>query len=143
MLIIQLILILVLICQKLSREIIVKNVKKKRKNCNTKVLPTEYDDDDFLQSYNDQHTNNEVSEEKDLRISKSKNILELEHSEENKTDQLESEELILSKKTQKEGDADDLVDTNTGTDTGMSETYKRDHSEEFEEKKVKTCNTKK
>ena len=54
------------------------------------------------------------------------------HSEENKTDELESEEFIFSKKTQKEGDADDLVDTNTGTDTDMSETYKRDHGEEFE-----------
>ena len=51
------------------------------------------------------------------------------HLEENKTDELESEELILSKKTQKEGDADDLVDTDTGTDTDMSETNKRDHSE--------------
>ena len=46
------------------------------------------------------------------------------HSEENKRDELESEELILSKKTQKEGDADDLVDTNTDTDTDMSETNK-------------------
>ena len=106
--------------------------RKKRKTCNTKVLPTEYDDDYLLQSYNDQHTNNEVSKEKYLRIAKSKIILELGHSEEKKTDELESEELILSKKTQKEGDADDLVDTDTGTDTDISETYKRDHSEEFE-----------
>ena len=71
-----------------------KNVNKKIKTCNAKVLPTEYDDDDLLQSYNDQHTNNEVSEERDLRIAKSKNILELGHSEENKTDELESEELF-------------------------------------------------
>ena len=49
------------------------------------------------------------------------------HSEENKKDELESEELILSKKTQKEGNVDDLVDTDTGTD--MSETNKRDHSD--------------
>ena len=86
---------------------------------------------------------NVVSEVKYLRIVESKNILELGQSEENKTDELESNELILNKKTQKEGDDDDLVDTDTGTDTDMSETYKRDHSEEFEEKKVKTCNTKK
>ena len=57
------------------------------------------------------------------------------HSEENKTDELESEELLLSKKTQKEGNADDIVDTDTGTD--MSETINRDHSEECEEKKEK------
>ena len=91
--------------------------RKKRKTCNTKVLTTEYDDDDLIQSDNDQHTNNEVSEEKDLMIQKK--ILELGHSEENKTDELKSKELILSKKTQKEGDADDLVDTDTGTDTDM------------------------
>ena len=59
------------------------------------------------------------------------------HSEENKTDELESEELIFSKKNQKEGDADDLVDTDTGTDTDTSETNKRDHSEDSEEKKEK------
>ena len=53
------------------------------------------------------------------------------HSEENETDESESEELILTKKTQKEGDADDLVDT--GTDTDMSETNKRDHSEECDD----------
>ena len=53
------------------------------------------------------------------------------HSEENKTDESESEELILSNKTQKEGDADDLVDT--GTDTDMSETNKRDHSDECDD----------
>ena len=45
------------------------------------------------------------------------------HSEENKRDELESEELILSRQTQKEGDGDDLVDTDTDTD--MSETNKR------------------
>ena len=53
------------------------------------------------------------------KATRAKNILELGHSEENKTDELESEEFILSKKTQKEGDADDLVDTDTGTDTDM------------------------
>ena len=36
---------------------------------------TEYDDDDLIQSDNDQHTNNEVSEERDLRIERTKNIL--------------------------------------------------------------------
>ena len=57
------------------------------------------------------------------------------HSEEKKTDELESEELILGKKTQKEGNTDDKVDTDTGTD--MSETVNRDYSEECEEKKKK------
>ena len=53
------------------------------------------------------------------------------HSEENERDESESKELSLSKKTQKEGDADDLVDT--GTDTDMSETNKRYHSEECDD----------
>ena len=70
-------------------------------------------------------------------LKKNKNVLELGHSKREKTDELESEELILSRKTQKEGGDDDLVDTGTGTDTDMSETYKRDHSEDFEEKKEK------
>ena len=83
--------------------------RKKRKTCNTKVLTTEEDDDDLLQSYtdqltinevseekdlisdNEQHTNNEVSEETDLIIGKTKNDLDLGHSEENKTDELERE----------------------------------------------------
>ena len=47
------------------------------------------------------------------------------HSEENRRDELKSKELILSKNTQKEVDADDLVDIDTGTDTDMSETNKR------------------
>ena len=111
--------------------------RKKRKTCNTKFLITEYDDDDLIQSDNYQHTSNELSEEKYLRIEKTKNILELGHSVENKTDAFESKELILSKKTQKEGDADDIVDTHTGTDTDISENNKRDHSEECEEKKKK------
>ena len=42
--------------------------RKEIKTCNTKVIITEYDDDDLIQSDNDQHTNNEVSEEKYLRI---------------------------------------------------------------------------
>ena len=46
------------------------------------------------------------------------------HSEENKRDELESEELILRKQTQKEGDGDDLV--NTDTDTDQSENNERD-----------------
>ena len=74
-----------------------------------------------------------------VAVERTKNILELGHSEENKRDELESEELILSKKTQKEGDADDLVDTDTDTDTDtdMSETNRRDHGEKSEEKKEK------
>ena len=43
------------------------------------------------------------------------------------------------KKSQKERNPDDIVDTDTGTD--MSETINRDHSEECEGKKI--CNTKK
>ena len=42
--------------------------EKKEKTCNTKVIITEYDDDDLIQSDNDQDTNNEELEEKDLRI---------------------------------------------------------------------------
>ena len=57
------------------------------------------------------------------------------HSEENKTDELEREKIFLSKKTHKEGNADHIVDTDTGTD--VSETINRDHSEECEEKKIK------
>ena len=75
-----------------------------------------------------------------MRIERTKNIIELGHSEENKTDELERENSFLSKKSQKERNPDDIVDTDTGTD--MSETINRDHSEECEEKKEKTCNTK-
>ena len=100
--------------------------ENKEKTCNTKKIITEYDDEDLIQSDNDQHKNNEVSEEKYLRIEKNKNVLELGHSEENRRDELKSKELILSKNTQKEGDADDLVDTDTGTDTDMSENNSRD-----------------
>ena len=46
----------------------------------------------------------------------------MDHSEENERDELENEELFLSKETQKEGNCDDLVDT----DTDWSETNKRD-----------------
>ena len=74
-----------------------------------------------------------------LASDRTKNIIELGHSEENKTDELERE-FFLSKKSQKERNPDDIVDTDTGTD--MSETINRDHSEECEEKKEKTCNTK-
>ena len=42
------------------------------------------------------------------------------HSEENKRCEIESEEFILSKQDQKEGDVDDIV--NTDTDTDISET---------------------
>ena len=50
------------------------------------------------------------------------------HSEENKRIELESEELILSRQTQKEGDGDDLVDTDAGTDTDVSENNSRDQA---------------
>ena len=46
--------------------------ENKKKTCNTKVIFTEYDDDDLIQSDNYQHKNNEVSEEKYLRIEKQK-----------------------------------------------------------------------
>ena len=74
--------------------------RKERKTCNTENIITKYDYD-LIQSDNDQHTNNEVSKRTDLRIERTKNILELGHSEENKTDELEREKLFLSKKTQK------------------------------------------
>ena len=50
------------------------------------------------------------------------------HSEENRRDELKSKELILIKNKQKEGDADDIVDTDTGTDTDMSENNSRDQA---------------
>ena len=46
--------------------------EKKEKPCNTKIIITEYDDEDLIQLDNDQHTNNEVSEEKDMIIEKTK-----------------------------------------------------------------------
>ena len=50
-----------------------KNLKKiKKKTCNTKIIITEYDDEDLIQSDNYQQTNNEVSEEKDMIIEKPK-----------------------------------------------------------------------
>ena len=91
--------------------------ENKEKTCNTKIMITKYDDEDLIQSDNDQHTNNEVSEGKDLIIEKTKNVLELGHSEENRRDELKSKELILSNNKQREEDADDLVDTDTDTDT--------------------------
>ena len=57
------------------------------------------------------------------------------HSEENKTDDLEREKSVLGKKSQKERNPDDIVDTKTVTD--MSENINRDHSEENEKKKEK------
>ena len=56
------------------------------------------------------------------RKERTKDNLELDHSEENERDELENEELFLSKETQKEGDGDDLVIT----DTDLSETNERD-----------------
>ena len=117
-----------------------------KKTCNTKVLTTEEDDDDLLQSYtdkltinevsekkdqrsdNDQHTNNEVSEEKHLIIEKTKNDIDLGHSEGNRRDEFKNQKLSLSKNKQIEGDGDDLVDTDAGTDTDMSENNSRDQA---------------
>ena len=48
----------------------------------------------------------------------------MDHSEENERDELENEELIFSKQTQKEEDGDDIV--NTDTDADLSETNERD-----------------
>ena len=83
---------------------------------------TEEDDDDLIYTDNDQDTNNEESEGKDQRKERTKDILELGHSEENKRDELECEEFILSRQTQKEVDSDDLVNT----DTDLSETNEND-----------------
>ena len=46
------------------------------------------------------------------------------HLEEDERDEIENEELFLSRETQKEGYGDDLV--NTDTDTDRSETNERD-----------------
>ena len=67
-----------------------------------------------------------ISKKDALASDRTKNIIELGHSEENKTDELEREK-NLSKKSQKERNPDDIVDTKTVTD--MSETINRDHSE--------------
>ena len=76
-----------------------------------------------------------ISKKDALASDWTKNIIELGHSEENKTDELEREKIVLSKKSQKERNPDDIVDTKTVTD--MSETINRDHSEECEgEKKL-------
>ena len=75
-----------------------------------------------------------ISKKDALASDRTKNIIKLGHSEENKTDELEREKK-LSRKSQKERNPDDIVDTKTVTD--MSETINRDHSEECEEKKEK------
>ena len=94
-----------------------KKIKKNTKILvNKKKIITEEDDD--------QEINNEESEGKYQRKERTKDRVELGHSEENERDELENEELIFSKKTQKEGDGDDLV--NTDTDTDLSETNERD-----------------
>ena len=46
----------------------------------------------------------------------------MDHSEEDERDEIENEELVLIKETQKEVDGDDLVDT----DNDLSETNERD-----------------
>ena len=76
-----------------------------------------------------------ISKKDALASDTTKNIVQLGHLEENKTDELEREKRFLSKKSQKERNPDDIVDTKTVTD--MSETINRDHSEECEEKKEK------
>ena len=65
-----------------------------------------------------------------LASDRTKNIIELGHSEERKKDELEREKSFLSKKYQKERNPYDIVDTKTVTD--ISETINRDHSEECE-----------
>ena len=67
----------------------------------TDISETNERDDDLIHSDNDQDTNIEESEEKYQIIERSKDILELGHSEENKRYELENEELILSKQTKK------------------------------------------
>ena len=78
-----------------------------------------------------------ISKKYALASDTTENIVQLGHSEENKTDtdELEREKSFLSKKSQKERNPDDIVDTKTVTD--MSETIYRDHSEECEVKKIK------
>ena len=75
--------------------------KNDEKMVNKKTTITENYDNDLIHSDIDQDTSNEELEEKYQRIERTKYILELVHSEENERDELESEELILSKKTQK------------------------------------------
>ena len=67
--------------------------EKKEKTCNTKKTITEYDDEDLIQSDNDQHTNNEVSEKKDMIIEKTKNDIDLGQSEEKRRDELKKQKL--------------------------------------------------
>ena len=66
-----------------------------------KTTSTENDDGDLIHSDNDQDTNNEESKEKYQRKERPKYNLELDHSEENERDELENEELFLSRETQK------------------------------------------
>ena len=121
-----------------------KNVKKKKKTCNTKVLTTEEDDDDLLQSYTDKLTINEVSEEKDHRSDNDQHINNEVSAEkyliiEKKIYRfgalrrkqkiwIKNQKLSLSKNKQIEGDGDDLVDTDAGTDTDMSENNSGDQA---------------
>ena len=49
----------------------------------------------------------------------------MDHLEEDERDEIENEELFLSEETQKEGDGDDVVNT----DTDLSETNERDQIE--------------
>ena len=65
-------------------------------------------------------------EEKYQRKERTKENLELDHSEEDERDEMKKKELFLSKETQKEGDGDDLV--NTGTNLSeTNERYQRKH----------------
>ena len=47
------------------------------------------------------------------REKRKKDNLESDHSETDERDQIENEELVIKKETQKEGDGDDLVNTDT------------------------------
>ena len=84
--------------------------------------PTKGDKDDLVDTDNDQNTNNEESGGKDQREEIKKDNLESDHSETDERDQIENEELVIRKETQKEKDGDDLVNT----DTDQSETDERD-----------------
>ena len=50
------------------------------------------------------------------------------HSEGNRWDEIKNQKLSLSKNIPIEGDGDDLVDTDAGTDTDMSENNSRDQA---------------
>ena len=63
--------------------------------------PTKEDEDDLVHTDNDQDTNNEWSEGKDQIEERKKDNLESDHSETDERDQIENEELVIRKETQK------------------------------------------